>query len=225
MYQDVNRYIKNCHTCQRSRTSRHAPYGTLRPLPIPQSAWQDISMDFVTGLPWSKGKNAILVVVCRLTKMRHLIACWATITAEELACLYTKYVARIHGLPQSIVSDRGSVFTSKFWRALCALWKVQIRLSTAFHPQTDGQTEKLNAVMEQYLRCYINYLQDDWAEWLLCAEFAANNQASETTGISPFFANYHYDPKWTEEIEASPAVISPPAASPAAARPAGARSP
>ena len=195
MYKDVDRFVRNCHICQRSCTSRHVPYGILRPLPIPQRAWQDISMDFVTRLHWSKGKNAILLVVYRLTNMHHLIPCWDTITAEELTRLYIKYMARIHGLPQSIVIDRRSVFTSRFWRALCVLWKVQIRLSTAFHPQTDGQTEKLNAVMEQYLGCFINYLQDDWAEWLPCAKSAANNQASETTSISPFFANYHYDPK------------------------------
>ena len=183
MYKHVDRFMRTCHICQRSHTSRHAPYGILQPLSIPQRAWQDISMDFVTSLPWSKGKNAILIVVCRLTKMCHLIPCRDMITAEELACLLTKYVARINGLPQSIVSDRGSIFTSRFWRALCALWKGQIRLSTAFHPQTDGQTEKLNTVMEQYLRYFINYLQDDWAEWLPCVEFAANNQAPKTTGM------------------------------------------
>ena len=126
MYKDIDHFVQNCHICQRSRTSHHAPYGILRLLLIPQRVWQDISMDFVTGFPWSKGKNAILVVVCRLMKMCYLILCWDTIMAEELAHLYTKYVARIHGLPQSIVSDRGSVFTSRFWRALCALWKVQI---------------------------------------------------------------------------------------------------
>ena len=200
MYRDVDRYVRNCHTCQRSRTARHAPYGILRPLPIPERAWRDVAMDFVTGLPWSKGRNAILVVICCLTKMRHLIPCTDTITAEGLARRYIKYVAKTHGLPKTITSDRGSLFTSKFWKALCARWGIDIRLSTAFHPQTDGQTEKANAVMERYLRAYINYLQDDWAEWLPCAEFAANNHASETTGISPFFAHYHYDPRWTEEI-------------------------
>ena len=98
---------------------------------------------------------------------------------------------------------RGSLFTSKFWKSLCTLWGIKVKLSTAFHPQTDGQTEKANGVMEQYLRAYINYLQDDWADWLPHAEFAANNHASETTRVSPFFANYHYDPRWTEELGAT----------------------
>ena len=103
-------------------------------------------------------------------------------------------MARYRGLPRSIVTDRGSTFTSRFWKAICKVWGTKLRFSTAFHPQTDGQTEKFNAVMEQYLRSYINYLQDDWAEHMPLAEFAANNQASETTGVSPFFANYSYDP-------------------------------
>src|SRR5690606_33677306 len=106
------------------------------------------------------------------------------------------FIFKLHGLPKSIVSDRGSVFVSKFWKALCASCNIDCRFSTPFHPQTDGQTERLNAVMEQYLRCYVNYLQDDWAKWLALAEFSGNNHASESTGISPFFANYGFDPIW-----------------------------
>jgi hypothetical protein len=156
-------------------------------------------MDFVTGLPWSEGFNAVLVVVCRLTKMRHLITCRDTCTSEELAELYLKNVARHHGLPKTIISDRGTQFVAKFWTAACEAWGIKLKLSTAYHPETDGQTERLNAVMEQYLRAHVNYLQDDWAKWLHLAEFAANNQASETTGISPFFANYGFDPRWQDQ--------------------------
>ena len=105
-------------------------------------------MDFVTGLPWSKGKNAILVIVCRLTKMRHLIPCRDTTTAEELAQIYIKHIDRYRGLPRSIVTDRGLMFTSRFWKAFCKAWGINLRFSTAFHLQTDGQTEKFNAVME-----------------------------------------------------------------------------
>lgn len=119
-------------------------------------------MDFVTGLPWSEGYIAVLVVVDRLTKMCHLIPCLDTWTAEQLAELFLLHVFRLHGLPRSIVSDRGSLFNSKFWRALCKRLKIEARLSTPYHPETDGQTERLNAVMEQYLRTYVNYLQDDW---------------------------------------------------------------
>ena len=105
MYRDVDRYLKNCHIYQRAWTSQHAPYSILRVLPVPEKAWQDMSMDFVIGLPWSKGKNAILVVVCQLTKMRHLIPCQNTTIAKELAQIYIKHVARYRGLPRSIVTD------------------------------------------------------------------------------------------------------------------------
>ena len=111
-----------------------------------------------------------------------------------MAQIYVKHVPHYRGLLRSIVTDRGSTFTSRFWKAICKAWGTNLRFSTAFHLQTDGQTEKFNAVMEQYLRFYINYLQDDWAERMPLAEFAANNQASETTGISPFFANYGFNP-------------------------------
>lgn len=200
MYQDVDQYVRNCHICQRARTGRHAPYGILRPLPIPEGPWQDVSMDHVTGLPWSNGYNAILVVMDRLTKQRHLIPTRDTSDASDFARTYIRNVARLHGLPKTIISDRGSTFTSRFWKSLCACWGTKLNFSTAFHPQTDGQTEKANSVMEQYLRAFVNYLQDDWDEWLPLAEFAANNQASETTGVSPFFANYGYDPRWTDEL-------------------------
>jgi transposase InsO family protein len=202
MYQDVDRYVRNCHTCQRSRTAWHAPYGILRPLPIPDRPWQDISMDFVTGLPWSDGCDAIWVVVDRLTKARHLVPCRTNVDANDLADLFITHVFRLHGLPDSIVSDRGPQFAAAFWKRLCDRLGIDRRLSTAFHPETDGQTERMNSVMEQYLRAHVSYLQEDWARWLPLAEFAANNQASESTGSSPFFGTYGFDPKW--QIDLSP---------------------
>ena len=202
MRQDIERYVRNCHTCQRSRTSRHAPFGILRPLPIPDRPWQSISMDFVTGLPWSDGYDAIWVVVDRLTKARHLIPCRTNIDAKDLADLFLQHVFRLHGLPDEIISDRGPQFAASFWHRLCKRLGIEPRLSTAFHPQTDGQTERFNAVMEQYLRVYVTHLQDDWAQWLSLAEFAANNHASETTGVSPFFGMYGFDPKWQVDLSA-----------------------
>ena len=200
MHQDVDRYVRNCHTCQRSRTSRHAPYGILRPLPIPDRPWQDISMDFVTGLPWSQGFDAIWVVVDRLTKARHLVPCRTNTDANDLADLFIANVFRLHGLPDSIVSDRGPQFASAFWKRLCDRLSIDRKLSTSFHPETDGQTERVNAVMEQYLRAYVSHLQEDWSTWLPLAEFAANNQASETTGASPFFGMHGFDPKWHVDL-------------------------
>jgi hypothetical protein len=152
-------------------------------------------MDFVMGLPSSDGFDAIWVVIDRLTKLRHFAPCSTAIDAEGLAELFLANIFRLHGLPDTIVSDRGPQFASRFWKHLCNSLKIEPHLSTAFHPETDGQTEWTNAIMEQYLRAYVNYQQDDWVRFLPMAEFAANNHVSETTGISPFFANYGLNPK------------------------------
>lgn len=196
MRQYVDQYVRNCHTCSRSKATHHAPHGVLRPLPVPERPWQDISMDFVTGLPTSNEYDAILVVVDRLSKMRHLIPCHTTANAEDVAKMFLNSVWKLHGLPNSIISDRGTQFTSNFWKKLCHLLRIEPKLSSAFHPQTDGQTERMNAVMEQYLRCFVSYQQDDWADWLPMAEFAANNAISDTTQTSPFFANYGFNPRF-----------------------------
>ncbi|KAH0603186.1 uncharacterized protein H6S33_008190, partial [Morchella sextelata] len=122
--------------------------GVLRPLPIPAQPWQEVSMDFVTGLPESEGYDAIMVVVDRLTKMRHLLPCNTTVNSEDVAQLYLRNIWKLHGLPTHVTSDRGTQFTAKFWKALCKHLDIEARISTAFHPETDGQTERLNAVME-----------------------------------------------------------------------------
>jgi hypothetical protein len=150
----VERYMRTYHTsgCSRSKTSRHVPFGVLRPLPVPQKPWTYISIDFVTRLPESKGKDAILVVVDRLSTMKHYIAYHMTTGSEDLARLYIDHIWKLHGLPTSIVSDRGTQFTSKFWKSLCKALKITVAMSSAFHPEIDGQTERANTVMEQYLR-------------------------------------------------------------------------
>lgn len=195
MYRDVDRWTRNCHVCRRITPSREAKQGVLRPLPVPQRPWQHIAMDFVIGLPESQNHNAILVVIDRLTKMRHFLPCRTTTGAEDVAHLYIDHVWKLHGLPVSVVSDRGSQFVNSFWQHLTARLKIDANLSTAYHPETDGQTERANAVLEQYLRAYVSYLQDDWAAWLPLAEFTANAHRSESTGMSPFFANYGFHPR------------------------------
>ena len=197
LYKYVSRYVKNCDTCQRIKPSRDKYQGRIKLLPAPEERWRDLSMDFVGELPNSEGFNAILVVTDRLTKMRHLIPCHTTATATDTATMFFHYVFKLHGLPNSIVSDRGTQFVAEFWRSLCQLLGIQARLSTAYHPESDGQTERFNAVAEQYLRAYINYQQDDWSRWLPLAEFSANNQDSATTKLSPFAANYGYNPRFS----------------------------
>ncbi|KAH0358938.1 hypothetical protein KCU65_g10168, partial [Aureobasidium melanogenum] len=196
MYEYVKQWVKNCHTCQRITPSREGHQGVLKPLSVPGKAWKDLSMDFITHLPESNGFDAILVVVCRLTKFRRIIPCKGTCGAEELARLFRDNIWRSFGLPNTIVSDRGAQFISAFWGHLNKLLNTRANLSTAWHPESDGQTERMNAILEQYLRAYVSYLQDDWSEWLAAAEFAGNSQVSETTRISPFFALYGFEPRF-----------------------------
>jgi len=196
MRKQVDQYVRSCAECQKSRTSRHSSFGVLPPLPVPNKPWEDISMHFVTGLPECEGHDAIWVVVDRLSKMRHFVPCRTTIDARGLAEMFLKEVVRLHGLPKTIISDRGPQFAAVFWRRLCERLNIDRRLSTALHPQTDGQTERMNASMEQYLRIFTSQQQDDWVQWLPLAEFAANNGTSEATKCSAFFAVTGKTPGW-----------------------------
>jgi len=208
MRKDVEQYITNCHTCRRSKAPRDKYNGLLQPLPIPQAYWKDISMDFVVGLPESDGCNAILVVVDRLSKERHYIACTDKdngTSAENTARLLMEHVWKYHGLPTSIISDRGTQFTSLLWKTLCKSLGITAKLSTSFHPETDGQSEIANQEMERYLRTFCNYGQDDWKLLLPAAEFAANNMKSTTTKMTPFFATRGYNPRMSfDPVDVAP---------------------
>jgi hypothetical protein len=195
MRQFVNEYVNSCETCARNKSPRQRPHGPLKPLPIPSGPWKSVSMDFIVELPPSNGFNAIYVCVDRFTKMAHFTATTTEITAEGTASLYIRNVLRLHGLPNDIISDRGSQFTSKFTKALLKLCDIHGNLSTAFHPQSDGQTERVNQVLEQYLRIFCHYQQDDWYDLLPLAEFAYNNAKHASTQLSPFYANYAYHPR------------------------------
>ena len=198
MKDEIARYIRNCYICQRSKAPRDKYNRLLQALPVPEQRWQDISMDFITGLPVSEGFNAICTVVDRLSKERHYAPCVATdqgTSAEATADILMRYVFRSHGLPESIISDRGPQFVSLVWKALCQRLKIDVKLSTAFHPETDGQTERANQDVERYLRTYCSYMQDDWVRFLPMAEFADNNSVASATGVTPFFANKGFHPR------------------------------
>lgn len=198
MYDTIRRFVSNCHICRRSKPSRQRYQGWLRPLPPPERRWRDVSMDYVGPLQPSTFMGVtyryVLVFVDRLSKMRHLVPT-ATMEVEEAANAFYQSVWKLHGLPDVLVSDRGTQFVSDFWKLLCKRLKIDARLSTGYHPETDGQTERANAIMEHYLRAYVNYMQDDWAQWLPGAEFAANNTDSSTTLASPFLANSGQHPR------------------------------
>ena len=204
----VRDYVATCTTCARVKATRHKPYGELEPLPTPKGPWQDVTMDFITGLPPSgrKGEafDAILVVVDRFTKMARYIPCRKSIDSAGLADLLIDNIVARYGVPLSIVSDRGTVFTAQFWSNVCYHAKIKRRLSTAFHPQTDGQTERQNQTLEQYLRSFVNYQQDDWAQWLPMAEFAYNNSVHSATGYSPFFAYTGCNPRLEVDLSSPP---------------------
>jgi hypothetical protein len=191
----VDDYVRTCDTCQRTKPPHHKPYGFLAPLPIPPRPWHSISIDHIVELPPSKSHTAILVCVDRLTKQAHFIPAKDTDTSRDVASQFITNVFRLHGLPHDIISDRGSRFTSKWWAEVERLLRIKPNLSTAFHPQSDGQTERINQILEQYLRTFCDYLQDDWHDLLPTAEFAYNNSFHSSIGMTPFFANHGYHPR------------------------------
>ena len=196
MKQTIENFVKSCSTCQRSKAPCHSPHGQLQLLPPPAKPWTNLTMDHIVDLPLSGPEkfDSVLVVVNRLTKMAHFILCHKTDSAAKLAHLFVKEIVRLHGLPDHLVSDRGTTFRSRFWNTLCKVLKILVHFSTAFHPQTDGQTERTNQILEAYLCSFINYLQDDWVTFLPLAKFAYNNAENASTKHSPFYANYGYHP-------------------------------
>lgn len=210
MDKQVAAYIRSCDLCQRTKPSTHQPYGLLQPLPIPDNPWESVSLDFITDLPESDHHNAILVVVDRLTKMAHFLPTrMDQLTAPATATLFLKVVA-LHGIPKQLVSDRDPRFTSRFWKALWELLGCSLNLSSAYHAQTDGQTERTNRTLEHVLRSYCSYDQSNWAKLLPMAEFAYNNTASASTQQSPFYVNYGYHPIMPSNIgiSSNPAAVT-----------------
>jgi len=167
-------------------------------------------MDFITDLPKSEGDDAILIVIDRLTKMAHFLPCTKEIDVRQFSELFMREIFQLHGLPKDIITDRGSIFTSDLWKETTKQLGIEQRLSTAFHPQTDGQTERTNSTLEQYLRAYVNYQQDNWKELLRMAEFAYNNGYQESIKRTPLFANYRVNPEYQTIGHLMAGKITPP---------------
>ena len=157
---EVGRYVDGCDTCQRYKNRSEAPAGKLMPNAIPEKPWSHISADFITKLPLAQGYDAILVVCDRFSKMVHFIATTEKTSAEGLARLFRDHVWKLHRLPESIISDRGMQFAAGMMKEVNNLLGIQTKLSTAYHPQTDGQTERINQELEQYLRVFIDHRQE-----------------------------------------------------------------
>ncbi|KAJ9514991.1 hypothetical protein QJQ45_017006, partial [Haematococcus lacustris] len=177
--QNVKSYVRSCHSCQVNKSSAKKPAGLLQPLPIPERPWDSVSMDLIVKLPAS-GPNKYDSISEVLTKMVHLVKTWESMTATQYAKLFLEHVFRLHGMPRSVVSDRGPQFHNKFWAEVTKLLQVQVNLSSAYHPETDGQTERVNRVIEEMLRHFIRPDQRDWAEYLPLVEFAINNAWQES---------------------------------------------
>ncbi|CAJ2678799.1 unnamed protein product [Trifolium pratense] len=186
MKNTIQEFVRACDVCQRQKHLTSSPGGLLQPLPIPDRIWEDLSMDFVTGLPKSKGYEAILVVVDRLSKYVHFVPLKHPYTARTIAEVFVREIVRLHGIPLSIVSDRGPVFVSNFWRELFKLQGTKLRMSTAYHPETDGQTEVVNRCLETYLRCFITDQPKTWSNWISWAEYWFNTSYHATTGQTPY---------------------------------------
>jgi len=191
---DVDRYIRNC-PCKRAHVPRDRTPGLLQPLPIPERPWQHISMDFKSCPPSRKGFDAVLVIVDRLGKRPISIPCHKTTTARDLAKLFIANVYRYYGPPETIVSDRGPQFISDFWDEVCHILGIKLKLSSADHPQTDGQTEIVNQYLDQRLRPFVNYFQDNWDELLPMMDFAQACLMHEATGQSAFMTELGYEPR------------------------------
>lgn len=201
---DVERYVDNCMTCKRTNARRDRPPGLLKSLPAPDRPWQHLSMDFCSLPKDKKGYNSIFVIVDRFSKRYISLPCYKTTGAEDMAKLFIEHVYRWKGPPDTIVSDRGGQFVSEFWKAMCNVLHVKLKLSTADHPQTDGQTENANQIIEQRLRPFVNHYQDDWSEKLPMMDFAGALLVGESTETSPFLIDSGYTPRtsfdWTSNL-------------------------
>jgi len=190
----VQDFVRACPTCQRYKLEHLHPAGLLLPLPIPTAIWADIGLDFVEALPRVNGKSVILSVVDRFSKFCHFIPPAHPYTAETVAQAFFADIVRLHGVPQSMVSDRDPVFTSTFWRELMRLMGTKLHMSSAFHPQSDGQTEAANRVIIMYLRCFTGDRPRQWLRWLPWAEYIFNTAYQSSLHETPFRVVYGRDP-------------------------------
>jgi hypothetical protein len=211
MRQKVQKLVSTCDLCRRTKADRHKPYGELQPVQVPSRPFEAIAMDFITGLPPSidpTTKNlfdAILVIPDRLTKFAYFIPVTEEgMKDEEFAFTFLRNIAAVHGMPEQIITDRGSLFASRFWKTLAGHLGTKTRYSTAYRPQVDGITERMNQTLEQYLRAYVNYEQNDWVEKLPMAQYSYNTSVHDGTKMEPARALFGFTPSIQPKIEGLP---------------------
>src|SRR6266481_3664797 len=207
----IAKFIAGCDTCNRTKTFPTQKVGKLIPNKVPDQRWQVISIDMIRELLDSKGYNATLMVVDHLSKWIHAIPTVTSLDSTRVARLFLEHIWRHHGLPEEVISDHRSAFISNFSHKLAALLGVKLTPSTSYHPQTNGQTECMNQEIEVYLWVFVSHQQDDWADWLLLAEFAYNNKVHTATCWTPFkldtgqHPHLGVEPMRTSTIEAADA--------------------
>jgi hypothetical protein len=190
----VSDFVRECHMCQCNKTEQLHPAGLLQPLDVPTTVWADIAIDFVEGLPKIKGKSVILTVVDRFSKAAHFLRLGHSYTAMTVAQVFFDSVVKLHGIPSTIICDWDPVFTVRFWKELFAMARVKLQFTSAFHPQTDVQSEATNKIISMYLRCLTSDRLWQWLQWLPWAEYCYNSSFQALLRASPFKVVYGRDP-------------------------------
>lgn len=192
----VVQFVAACSICQQAK-SEHVKYpGLLQSLPVPDHAWQIVSLDFIEGLPKSATFTCILVAVDKFSKYSHFVPLAHPFTAMDVAEAYMQFIHKLHGLPQSLISDRDRIFTSTLWTTLFRLAGTQLRMSSSYHPQTDGQTERVNQCLETFLQCFVHTCPSQWSKWLALAEYWYNTSFHSALGTTPFEVLYGHKPRY-----------------------------
>ena len=206
MTADVREFVLDCPVCQVEKGSHLKPGGQLQPLELPVRKWDHVVLDFVVGMPKQEGFDTILTVVDKATKMCHFLPCNERISAKEVAALFWRHVGKLHGIPSVIISDRDPRFTGKFWKELWRLLGTDLRMGSGYHPESSGQVEKFNQLLEQTLRCAVHQMAETrkWVDLLPVIEFAVNNTPNRTTGYTAFYLNYGFHPLHPLQLFTSP---------------------
>lgn len=195
MKADIHDFVSQCTICLQAKPDHVKYHGLLSPLPVPSESWQMISMDFIEGLPTSSHANCLMVIVDKFSKYAHFLPLHHPFNAQKVAQVFIDSVYRLHGMPTHIISNRDPVFTSVFWQELFRLAQVELCLSSAHHPQSNGQTERVNQCLETYLRCFVHSCPRQWLKWISLAEFWYNTSFHSALGRSPFEVLYGHTPK------------------------------
>ena len=192
----VNKYVNGCNTCQRNKPAHH-PCAVLQPHDVPEGPWQTVGVNLITGLPSVEGYDTIMVYIDHYSKQVHVIPTMSEVNAEGIADIHYREIFHLHGIPSKIVSDRGPQFAARFMKALYRKLGIVYALTTAYHPQSNGQTEHANQEVERHLQLFTNARQDDWVRYLPTAEFVLNNRWHSTHQMTPFEVIYGYCPNFT----------------------------